>query len=1047
MEGESTESTHNTKVSDSAYSNSCSNSQSQRSGSSKSRLSGSHSSGSSGYGGKPSTQTSSEIHINKRGKDKGRKKKKQKCSATVANTLDSQEDAAKTTETKADEENELNDITMSQGNRQKDNKENLEKESNETKLEKSLQSPIPSPLSATTNQGVKSEKTCESAPGKLETSGKTEKLKEDSFCCVISMHDGIVLYTTPSITDVLGFPRDMWLGRSFIDFVHPKDRATFASQITTGIPIAESRSSIPKDARSSCCVMLRRYRGLKSGGYGVIGRSVNYEPFRLGLTFREAPEEARSDNSLPSGTNMLLVICATPIKSAYKVCDELLSRKTPKFAIRHTKTGIISTVDSGAVSALGYLPQDLIGRSILDFYHHEDLIVLKEIYETVMKKGQTAGASFCSKPYRFLVQNGCYVLLDTEWTSFVNPWSRKLEFVIGHHRVFQGPKNLNVFDPPPSNKPKLSEEAMQRITRIKEDILKLLSETISRPSDTVKQEVSRRCQALASFMEPLMNEVARQDLKLELPNENELTVSERDSVMLGEISPHHDYYDSKSSIETPPSYNQLNYNENLQRFFNSKPVTAPVETDPIKMEQSYSTPADTGSNLSPMQCFEDSGGSGSSRNCTSGSNLNMGSVTNTSNTGTGTSSGSAPLVTLTESLLKKHNDEMEKFMLKKHRESRGRGCGEKNKKSSDKTMEYSGPGHGIKRVGCHSWEGEANRPKQQHTNLVDMQRDFVEHHNVNQPSCNPNNNNKVFNNRQTTLDSSALRIPYTTGLNYTRSVNLWPPFSVGLSTHTTHTSPIAQNSFTPPHSMFPTIYYIPAPGPTAAAAAAAVQAKRNTADMPSTSNQTLPLQYMTGVMYPAHPPLFYTHPAAAMMYQPVSFSNVTSNISMAPERSVGSAVDFRTSQNLMVAPNNSKPQQQQQQQQQQGAFHSITPVQLQRPSSQATSVKAEPGSNMAPSDSSKKGIAGSPIVSVMGDYVSDQHNDNTLKPNTDSNGNSDDMDGSSFSSFYSSFIKTTDGSDSPQENDNSKEARKFKVQTEEKIMEDAEEDETQHGGL
>ncbi|XP_013100700.1 period circadian protein isoform X2 [Stomoxys calcitrans] len=1043
MEGESTESTHNTKVSDSAYSNSCSNSQSQRSGSSKSRLSGSHSSGSSGYGGKPSTQTSSEIHLTKRGKDKGRKKKKQKCSSTtVGNTLDSQEDVTKANEAKVDEDNDLNDITMSQNNRQKENKENLEKETSEHKSEKSLQSPMPSPLSAHTNQGAKTEKTYESAPGKLESSGKAEKLKEDSFCCVISMHDGIVLYTTPSITDVLGFPRDMWLGRSFIDFVHPKDRATFASQITTGIPIAESRSSIPKDARSSCCVMLRRYRGLKSGGYGVIGRSVNYEPFRLGLTFREAPEEARSDNSLPSGTNMLLVICATPIKSAYKVCDELLSRKTPKFAIRHTKTGVISTVDSGAVSALGYLPQDLIGRSILDFYHHEDLIVLKEIYETVMKKGQTAGASFCSKPYRFLVQNGCFVLLDTEWTSFVNPWSRKLEFVIGHHRVFQGPKNLNVFDPPPNNKPKLSEEAMARIVRLKDDIVKLLAETISRPSDTVKQEVSRRCQALASFMEPLMNEVARKDLKLELPNENELTVSERDSVMLGEISPHHDYYDSKSSIETPPSYNQLNYNENLQRFFNSKPITAPVDSELLKLEQSYCTPADTSSNLSPMQCFEDSGGSGSSRNCTSGSNLNMGSVTNTSNTGTGTSSGSTPLVTLTESLLKKHNDEMEKCMLKKHRESRGRGCGEKNKKPVDKAMEYSGPGHGLKRVGCHSWEGDANRPKQQHTNLVDMQREFIEHHSVSQGPC-VSNNNKVFNNRQITLDSSALRIPYTPGLNYTRNVNLWPPFSVGLPTHPTHTAPIAQNSFTPAqHSMFPAIYYIPAPTPNAAAAAA-VQAKRNTADMPSTSSQTLPLQYMTGVMYP-HPPLFYTHPAAAMMYQPVSFSNVTSNISMAPERS-NPAVEYRTNPNIIIAPTPAKPQQQPPLQQ--GAFHSITPVQIQRPSSQATSVKAEPGSNIAPSDSSKKGIAGSPIVSVMGDYVSDQHNENNLKPNTDSNGNSDDMDGSSFSSFYSSFIKTTDGSDSPQENDNSKEARKFKVQTEEKIMENAEEDETQHGGL
>lgn len=149
------------------------------------------------------------------------------------------------------------------------------------------------------------------------------------------MHDGIVLYTTPSITDVLGFPRDMWLGRSFIDFVHPKDRATFASQITTGIPIAESRSSTPRDARSSFCVMLRRYRGLKSNGYGVPGRPIKYEPFRLALTFREAPEEARPDSYLPGGANMLLVICATPIKTSYKGNFFIIISSLIRFAIHN----------------------------------------------------------------------------------------------------------------------------------------------------------------------------------------------------------------------------------------------------------------------------------------------------------------------------------------------------------------------------------------------------------------------------------------------------------------------------------------------------------------------------------------------------------------------------------------------------------------------------------------------------------------------------------------------------------------------------------------
>ncbi|XP_068159060.1 period circadian protein isoform X2 [Drosophila tropicalis] len=590
MEGESAESTHNTKVSDSGYSNSCSNSQSQRSGSSKSRLSGSHSSGSSGYGGKPSTQASSSDMIIKRNKEKSRKKKKPKCIALATATTGSLEGteesplaASGSCEKVLQELQDTQQVgeplvtTESQLSEQL-----LETEKNEdpNKSEQLAQFPQPTPIATTLppgsgpghdcvggagggvvaggsavggagTAGIKSDKTSELIPGKLESAGSKpnqERPKEDSFCCVISMHDGIVLYTTPSISDVLGFPRDMWLGRSFIDFVHHKDRATFASQITTGIPIAESRGCMPKDARSTFCVMLRRYRGLNSGGFGVIGRAVNYEPFRLGLTFREAPEEARPDNyKVSNGTNMLLVICATPINSSYKVPDEILSQKSPKFAIRHTATGIISHVDSAAVSALGYLPQDLIGRSIMDFYHHEDLPVMKDTYETVMKKGQTAGASFCSKPYRFLIQNGCYVLLETEWTSFVNPWSRKLEFVVGHHRVFQGPKLCNVFETSVNAKPKISEEAQNRNARIKEDIVKLLAETVSRPSDTVKQEVSRRCQALANFMETLMDEVSRADLKLELPHENELTVSERDSVMLGEISPHHDYYDTSLS--------------------------------------------------------------------------------------------------------------------------------------------------------------------------------------------------------------------------------------------------------------------------------------------------------------------------------------------------------------------------------------------------------------------------------------------------------------------------------------------------------------------
>lgn len=56
---------------------------------------------------------------------------------------------------------------------------------------------------------------------------------------------------------------------------------------------------------------------------------------------------------------------------------------------------------------------------------------------SVMKMCQIAGSVFRSKPYRFSVQNGGFAMIETEWSSFVNPWSKRLEFVIGLHRVLQ----------------------------------------------------------------------------------------------------------------------------------------------------------------------------------------------------------------------------------------------------------------------------------------------------------------------------------------------------------------------------------------------------------------------------------------------------------------------------------------------------------------------------------------------------------------------------------------------------------------------------------
>uniref|UniRef100_A0A182SJD1 Period circadian protein n=1 Tax=Anopheles maculatus TaxID=74869 RepID=A0A182SJD1_9DIPT len=971
---EGADSTHNTKVSDSAYSNSCSNSQSQRSGSSKSRHSGSNSSGSSGYGGKASTQASSIAPLPqpaiKRTKDKDRKKKKLKtssdssapapngCSSAGNNTVAGSVVAGSSTTSVEQqslsgcgvgdpepmdtvpgnsavgsgssvpgdigtggqagqtiahgaESNDRHELTVASGGMGADGAE--------------LVGVGVAAAAAVAAQIINDEKTKDDRKhiaqeqmhqsSNATSDGLQKKLIAQSIlpgpaplpAGVASIVNSIATGESTGLrSNKAGEHTDMWLGRSFIDFVHPKDRATFASQITSKVvvPLGESKSG-QKDQKNSLYVMLRKYRGLKTAGFGVTKTNVNYEPYRLVLTFREAPAE---NAEIMSGRSILLIISATPVKSVYKEPNESLCERELKFNTRHTTSGVLSYVDGNSVESIGYLPQDILGRSIMELYHPDDMPILRKAYETVMVKGQTAGASFVSQPYRFLVNNGCYIVLSTEWTSFVNPWSRELEFVIGNHRILQGPSIADVFVPPfycHQTQNQFSDEALKEAKMIEEQILRLLKEPVAKPSDMVKQEVSKRCKALASFMEELMDEVAQPELKLNLLNESDFTFSERDSVMLGEISPHHEYFDSKSSSETPPSYNQLNYNENLQRFFDSRPAMNIEEQ--MKMDSSGGTNTETIGDeqshvVSPNQRgFSASGGGGSggsAGNFSSESNAQMDSTTNTtSNTGgtggTGTSSGgggSFQPPTLTEELLCKHNEDMQKVMLKKHREARmvARGT-DKNKKGPPDKGGYAGGtvGHGVKRhlqQTQHSQQAEQQlshqSTQQQHAYQSQFQSNGLGQPSQTEPTSGLSGNQRTsFNTTFTTPSILTPQMTYGThsGSITGRTGDLWPPFSVSVTTmQASAGAGSGTASFVPSHSIFPTLYYIPA---AAAAAAAAATATPQTA--PVAALEALPrlnpitVPYMAaGVMYPhpqlyqqslLYPPMMYH----AMPYQPL----------------------------------------------------------------------------------------------------------------------------------------------------------------------------------
>ncbi|XP_029668598.1 period circadian protein [Formica exsecta] len=960
-------SVENAKVSDSGYSNTCSNSQSQRSSGSES----------SGYCDRnPSTLGSSNETlpqpISKR-KDKEYKKKKSK-TVSALNASETKVGALKTSNA-LPEVASYNTITPT-------NTGVLDKKPEEVAVEL-----VDATDPGEHNSDIVADLEATGLASRTTSLDDSTSQANEGFCAVISMHDGLVLYTTPSIVTALGYLKDAWIGRSFIDYVHPKDKNTLADQINAIASPQEERSKGINDRRASLFCGLRRFtRCNVPNGHCADVRSNLYLTFHLTLSFRDFRD--RTAEQKPSNRAMFLVVTAQPVHSAYKAPEETIISSI--FTTCHTATCYLSHVDPDVVQYFGYLPQDMIGRSLFDFYHPEDLPFIKDIYETVIR---LEGSSFRSKPYRFAVQNGGCVVLETEWSSFINPWTKKLEFVVGQHRVLKGPVKPDIFRVPSdtgcSYLASISEEVLKEAKIIQGEIRALLDESVQRMSDITELDVSKRCKDLASFMENLLQEtkalgvrkdglLTADELRSFSGSRNPL-LQEHDSVMLGEISPHHEYYDSKSSTETPPSYNQLNYNENIERFFKSKPLVTTIYGSD---EENVNSSNDEGARKY-MSLINGSGasGSGSAENLSSGSNNQTSSASrgDTFNiTSNSNATESFKLPTLTESLLNRHNENMEKLMMQKHRELRSSIKNSDKLKDSriktekgnatDQSTHYVNQSHGIKRSCSHSWEGDSYK--------------ISKHDKISRTStAGPAN---------LTTTVTSMSLDQSTVVQTGTNINLWPPLSVTVPPSSASAQPCSSfhntnSETTPRFSLFSPVipvYYVPMSQPSESTAPMSSPQKKLDPPWSMQSMQHPYMSYvttsMTGMIYPA---MIGAPPPCAMMYQPFLIPE------QAPAR--------ETNQQ----PSNKCPDHK-------------------RPDSQATSVKAEPGSIMAMSEFSKKILSPGGLFSscVSNDggcsSVADLVTPMSMKEHRRTTDYKEDE--SSLSSFYSSFLyKSSDSSCNP----------------------------------
>lgn len=105
------------------------------------------------------------------------------------------------------------------------------------------------------------------------------------------------------------------------------------------------------------------------------------------------------------------------------------------------------------------MPQEILGTSCYEYFHQDDLQPLAEKHRqgdaamqicvseavgrplTVPAAGSPLSPVLRSKErvetpcYRFKTKPGSYMSLQSQWFSFINPWTKEVEFIVSLNKV------------------------------------------------------------------------------------------------------------------------------------------------------------------------------------------------------------------------------------------------------------------------------------------------------------------------------------------------------------------------------------------------------------------------------------------------------------------------------------------------------------------------------------------------------------------------------------------------------------------------------------
>ncbi|XP_076000671.1 period circadian protein homolog 2 isoform X1 [Genypterus blacodes] len=286
----------------------------------------------------------------------------------------------------------------------------------------------------------------------------------DIFAVAVSLITGRIVYISDQAASILNCKRDVFKNAKFVEFLTPQDVSVFYS-FTTPYRLPSWSMCTGAESSPPDCMQEKSFFCRISGGQECKG-DLQYYPFRM------TPYLMKVQDTVHAEDQFCCLLLAERVHSGYDAPRIPTDKRI--FTTTHTPSCVFQDVDERAVPLLGYLPQDLIGTSVLLHLHPSDRPIMLAIHRKIL---QYAGQPFDHSSIRFCARNGEYIILDTSWSSFVNPWSQKVSFVIGRHKVRMGPVNEDVFRAPGSavGEMKTMEPDIQEIT---EQIHKLLLQPV-----------------------------------------------------------------------------------------------------------------------------------------------------------------------------------------------------------------------------------------------------------------------------------------------------------------------------------------------------------------------------------------------------------------------------------------------------------------------------------------------------------------------------------------------------------------------------------------